>query len=166
MIMKKFLVTALVVLMAGLIPCLAQSLGHVKREGGYTNVRRGPGSSYGIATKVKDGSTIYYEYYNSSWYKVYNTAGDYLGYMHSSKIVADSYYSAPAATPNYSVAYVKREGGYTNIRRGPGTNYGVAQKVRDGSAIYVSYYNRSWYKVYSSRGSLIGYIHSSKVVGY
>ena len=68
---------------------------HVIREGGYTNVRQGPGTNYAIATKVKDGSAIYYSPHNASWCNVYNTAGQFLGYMHKTKVIPDG--AAPAA---------------------------------------------------------------------
>ena len=77
---------------AGLLPA------HVIREGGYTNVRQGPGTNYAIVTKVKDGSPIYYTNYNANWKNVYNTAGQFLGYMHSSKVIPDGAATAPAAT--------------------------------------------------------------------
>lgn len=79
---------------AGLLPA------HVIREGGYTNVRQGPGTNYTIVTKVKDGSPIYYTNYNANWKNVYNTAGQFLGYMHSSKVIPDG--AAPAATTTRS----------------------------------------------------------------
>lgn len=83
--MKKLFV--FILLMVGMIPGLAQSLGRVKQGGGYTNVRRGPGSNYDIVGKVKDGSDIYYGIYNKSWCKVYNSNKLFIGYIHTSKIV-------------------------------------------------------------------------------
>lgn len=64
---------------------------------------------------------------------------------------------------------VKDEGGTTNIRKGPGTNYAVVEQVPDGSYISFSRGTGNWYKVYTtytdgSPQELIGYIHSSKVV--
>ena len=79
---------------AGLLPAT------VIREGGYTNVRQGPGSNYTIVTKVKDGSPIYYTTYNNQWHKVYNTAGQYLGYMHTSKVIPSG--AAPTRTSSPS----------------------------------------------------------------
>lgn len=70
---------------------------HVIQEGGYTNVRQGPGNNYNIVTKVKDGSPIYYTTYNNQWHKVYNTSGQYLGYMHTSKVIPSGT-AAPRAT--------------------------------------------------------------------
>lgn len=64
---------------------------------------------------------------------------------------------------------VKDEDGYTNIRKGPGTNYEIVDQVPDGMFINFGPGKGNWYKVYTSYtdGSaqdLIGYIHSSKVV--
>lgn len=86
--MKKLLF--LFVLAAISISSSAQIFGYVKQEGGYTNVRRGPGTSYDIVTKIKDGSGIYYEPYNNSWCKVFNNSKLFIGYMHSSKIVSSN----------------------------------------------------------------------------
>lgn len=60
---------------------------HVIQEGGYTNVRQGPGTNYSIVTKIKDGSPIYYTDYNKKWCQVYNVSGQLLGYMHTSKVI-------------------------------------------------------------------------------
>ena len=49
-------------------------------------------------TKVKDGNAIYYTAYNANWCNVYNTAGQFLGYMHKSKVIPDGAPAAPAAT--------------------------------------------------------------------
>ena len=70
--------------------------GHVIREGGYTNVRQGPGTNYAIVQKIKDGSPIYYTNYNGNWRVVYDNYGNALGYMHSSKVIPSG---APAAAP-------------------------------------------------------------------
>lgn len=83
--MRKFLFLFALVTLS--LNSSAQVLGSVKQEGGYTNVRKGPGTSYEIVDKIKDGSNIYYESYNNSWCKVYNSNKLFIGYMHSSKIV-------------------------------------------------------------------------------
>lgn len=69
--------------------------GSVIREGGYTNVRQGPGTNYAIVTKIKDGSPIYYTVYNNKWCVVYDGAGNALGYMHTSKVIPSGASSAP-----------------------------------------------------------------------
>ena len=78
--------------------------GHVIQEGGWTNVRSGPGTSYGIVTKIQDGDPIYYTDYNASWCIIYNSAGQMLGYMHSSKVIPGGA-PAPARASRGDVAY-------------------------------------------------------------
>lgn len=62
---------------------------HVIREGGYTNARSGPGTGYAILNKVKDGSPILYSgrLVRNGWVEVFDTRGNYLGYMSANKIV-------------------------------------------------------------------------------
>ena len=71
-------------------PPAKMETGIIKQEGGYTNVRKTPSLNGDIAIKLKDGSPILYNRYDASWCVVYNTSGQKLGYVHSSKIVADS----------------------------------------------------------------------------
>mgnify|MGYP002854068969 CR=1 FL=1 len=59
---------------------------------------------------------------------------------------------------------VKREGGYTNVRSGRGTNYSIVTKYKDGSDILVGPNQNGWRAVYNDYGNFIGYISSSKVV--
>lgn len=61
--------------------------GSVIREGGYTNVRQGPGTNYSVVTKIKDGSPIYYSEYDAKWCIIYNDNYKMIGYMHSSKVI-------------------------------------------------------------------------------
>jgi len=141
----------------------AQTYATVKREGGYTNIRRGPGTNYGIVKKVRDGSGIYVGGYTGGWYEVYSGPnGRFIGYISSSKVVFNRNYNS-ASSGLYSVQ-VKREGGYTNIRRGPGTGYGIVDKVRDGSYIYINgQFSNGWAKVFYSNGSFRGWISRSKI---
>lgn len=73
-------------------------------------------------------------------------------------------YTSSCNSPYGSVVMVKREGGYTNIRSGCGTNYGIVEKVRDGNYIKVGDCYGQWYEVYDAYGNIKGYIHASKIV--
>lgn len=64
--------------------------GFVIQEGGYTNIRKGPGVNYEEATQIKDGSPIYYTVYNDKWRVVYDNNGTALGYIHASKVIPAS----------------------------------------------------------------------------
>ncbi len=71
--------------------------------------------------------------------------------------------SAPAGLLQGNVI---QEGGYTNVRQQPSTSSAIVTKIRDGSPIYYTNYNASWCAVYDNSGRMLGYMHSSKVVGW
>lgn len=73
-------------------------------------------------------------------------------------------YTSSCNSPYGTTVMVKREGGYTNIRSGCGTNYGIVEKVRDGNYIKVGDCYGQWYEVYNANGSIKGYIHATKIV--
>ena len=51
----------------------------------YVNVRTGPGTKYAITSRLYVGTYVYYRG-SSSWVKVYNSNGTYLGYVAKSRI--------------------------------------------------------------------------------
>lgn len=162
--MKKL--TVLLLLVAMNMTAMAQSYraGLVKDEGGFTNVRKGPGTNYAVVDKIQDGFFVNFQNMGNGWAKIYtnytdDTPQDLIGYMSMSKIVV------PQRKGEYKyVAMVAQEGGYTNIRKGPGTNYAVVGKVRDGSYIlYSGDFNSNWYKVYTQKGVFRGYMAASKL---
>ena len=162
--MKK-LVTFLLAVAMGM-PCMAQmKMGLVKDEDGYTNIRKGPGTKYEIVDKEEDGMFINFTPAVNGWCKVYTTytgtdEQDFRGYMAANKIVIP-----PRVGPWKYVALVKDEDGYTNIRKGPGTKYAIVGKVRDGSCILISGEEGDrWYKIYTQKGVLRGYISANKVM--
>lgn len=146
----------------------SQTLMRVKQEGGYTNIRSGPGTGYSIVTKYRDGSNIYVGSSRGGWRPVYrNASGGFIGYISSSKVVTRR--SSRNSGPNYSAAdtryvRVKPEGGYTNLRSGPGTRYSIVDKVRDGSWIFVMPQQGSWSTVHTSSGKYRGWISNSKII--
>ncbi len=163
-IMKKLLFLLLAAFIG--LQCQAQMrMGLVKDQDGYTNIRKGPGTNYDIVDKVPDGMFINFTKGTNGWYKVYTTytSGEeqqFLGYMAANKIVVP-----PRQGAWKLVAMVKDEDGYTNIRKGPGTKYAIVDKVKDGSYILISgEYDDSWYKVYTQKGVLRGYISAKKVI--
>lgn len=56
--------------------------------------------------------------------------------------------------------------GYTNIRRGPSTNYAIVRTYRSGDYLYYTPQNNGWSKVYSGDKSstFMGYMHTSRIV--
>lgn len=161
--MKKVLMMMLALVLT--VPTMGQRLKYalVKDEGGVTNVRKGPGTKYSIVEKVPDGSPILVGASSGGWTKVYNSYTnadpDLMGWISTSKVV---YVKRQGAYKE--VGMVKQEGGYTNIRKGPGTQYAVVEKVKDGSFIlYSGDYGDKWKAVYTQQGKLRGYISGNKI---
>lgn len=61
---------------------------------------------------------------------------------------------------------VQDRDGYTNIRRGPGTNYAIVRRYQSGDYLYYTPQNNGWSKVYSGKSSntYMGYMHTSRIV--
>ncbi|MCQ2254644.1 MAG: hypothetical protein MJZ29_04040 [Bacteroidaceae bacterium] len=162
--MKRILLTLLIML--GMTTAFAQRLYLVKDEGGLTNLRKGPGTNYAVVDKVQDGFFVYCSNISGGWAKAWQITSDgskeFMGYISTSKIVEP---------PHDGIArihvYVIDEDGYTNIRKGKGTNTAIVGKVKDGSFILVNasdcYNGASWLRVYNQRGALRGYISARKV---
>ena len=123
---------------AGLLPA------HVIREGGYTNVRKGPGTNYAIVTKVKDGSAIYYTNYNANWCQVYNTAGQLLGFMHTSKVItsASAPAPAPASTPRVATGTIYDWLSQRYVTEADIRNYDRGQLKILRNSIYARHYRK------------------------
>ncbi len=72
--------------------------------------------------------------------------------------------TVPTMGQRLKYALVKDEGGVTNVRKGPGTQYAIVEKVKDGSFIlYSGNYDDKWKAVYTQQGKLRGYISGSKL---
>lgn len=140
--------------------------GLIKDEGGYTNIRKGPGTNYEVVEKWEDGYFINYKDTGGPWVKVYwypCSACDleYLGYMAKSKIVVPP----KIIGVSFGLARVDPQNhDYTNIRKSPGGE--VVGKVKDGSWILFNtndYGGKTWVRVFYQNGKLRGYIHQSKL---
>jgi N-acetylmuramoyl-L-alanine amidase len=150
----------------------AQRQAFVKREGGYTNIRRGPGTGYGIVRKERDGNPIFVGDNVGGWYEVYSAGGGFVGYISANKVVFGR--GGQPRRPRYDryddgggliSVQVAQEGGYTNLRNGPGTNYRIVGKVRDGSYVYTYPGDGTggWQRIYNSNGGFRGWIAKSKL---
>ena len=162
--MKKF--AFMLLALALVVPCMGQNLKFalVKDEGGVTNIRKGPGTQYEIVDRVQDGMFVNIVPTKKSWTKVYTTytsddPQELIGYIATSKLVF------PKRQGVYKqLGMVKQEGGYTNIRKGAGTQYEIVGKVKDGSFILWSGdYDSKWKAVYTQQGVFRGYMSGNKI---
>ncbi len=130
--MKRFFFALVVALMA--LPSMAQlRWGLVKEEGGFTNVRKGPGTKYEIVDQVRDGMFLQFSAGTKGWYKVYETYTDgsepkMIGYMSANKIVVPQ-------------------------------RAGAAKRI----VLISGDYGDKWYKIYTQRGAFRGYISANKL---
>jgi N-acetylmuramoyl-L-alanine amidase len=163
--MRRTLLLMLAAVMG--MSCMAQRMGLVKDQDGYTNVRKGPGTKYEIVDRVPDGMFVNFGPGTNGWCKIYTTYTDgseqeLIGYMSANKIVVP-----PRVGPWKEVVQVKDEDGYTNIRKGAGTKYAIVGRVKDGSYILVNQDptgEQHWLKVYTQEGKLRGYISRNKLM--
>ena len=127
--------------------------GSITFKNGTWNVRKGPGTNYAVVGTIKspgsDGkkTTISYEAATNGWYKTI------YGYIGPDAIDT-------GAAEQKAITF---NNGTWNIRKGPGTNYGVAGTItspgKDGKSVTISYetVTNDWYK------TIYGYVGPAAV---
>ncbi|HHW57154.1 MAG TPA: SH3 domain-containing protein [Clostridia bacterium] len=118
--------------------------------GDYVNIRKGPGTQYSIITQVNKNTLLNVIDRSSNWYKVRlqnGTVGWIAGWL--------------TATPLPSS--IKVTANDVNIRKGPGTNYGIITQVKKGTVLSALDKSGDWYKVKLQNGT-IGWIAGWLVV--
>ncbi|MDU4860455.1 MAG: NlpC/P60 family protein [Terrisporobacter othiniensis] len=129
------------------------------------NIRKGPSKDYSIAGTVTKGTKLKYISTSSNgWYKV-----EYKG---STRYISNNYsrLKSTSATSNENKDTIKKVGKITcsalNVRKGPGTNYGVKKTIKKGSVVgVIKSYSNGWSKVKISNSST-GYVCSDHMKTY
>ena len=122
------------------------------------NLRRGAGTNYGVIKVIGTGTTVTVtNASNSQWYKVKLSDGTE-GYLFSEylKVTSGDINSAkPSATPAPSSGTVQaKTTSDLNVRKGPGTSYGIIKVIDMNVTVTVTEAtNSSWYKVKLSDGT-------------
>ena len=126
------------------------------------NLRRGAGTNYGVIKVIGTGTTVTVtDASNSQWYKVKLSDGTE-GYLFSEylKVTSGDINSAkPSATPTPTPApsngtVQAKTTSDLNVRKGPGTSYGIIKVIDMNVAVTVTEAtNSSWYKVKLSDGT-------------
>lgn len=167
--MKRILSFLLIVLMAVGVQA-QQYYGRVSDKDGYTNIRRGPSTSYPIVSRYKSGDYLYYTPAENGWCKVYSgkSSNTFMGYMHKNHIVKVDPTGSQSSSNKTTFYYgrVSDKDGYTNIRRGPSTSSPIVGRYKSGDYLYYIPTQSGWYKVYSAKksSSFMGYMHKSHIV--
>lgn len=129
------------------------------------NVRKGPSKDYSIAGTVTKGTQLKYISTSSNgWYKV-----EYKG---STRYISNNYsrLKTISGTSNENKDTIKKVGKVTssalNVRKGPGTNYGVKKTIKKSSVVgVIKSYSNGWSKVKISNSST-GYVLSDYMKTY
>ena len=110
------------------------------------NVRTGPGTSYGVATQVKKGQAYTIVEIKNGWGKLKSGAGWVsMDYMQST--------GGSGSTTTSKFPYtVKITADVLNVRKGAGTNYGVATQVKEGEVYTIIDESNGWGKLKSGAG--------------
>ena len=148
-----------------------QYYGRVSDSDGYTNIRRGPSTSYPIVRNYTSGDYLYYTPDKNGWCKVYssNKSSSFMGYMHGSHIVKVNpngrSSSSSSSTMKYGRVYDPKDN-YVNIRRSPSTSAAICRRYNTGDYLYYIPQSNGWSKVYSGKSTktFMGYMHTSRIV--
>ena len=98
--------------------------------GNGVNVRKGPGTNYGIVGQVNNGQRVRIWKEDGNWCMVDND-----------KWVSSAYVKKESAsTEVYGIVI----GNGVNVRKGPGTNYGVVTKVNNGQHVRIWKESGNW----------------------
>ena len=121
------------------------------------NVRKGPGTSYSVITKLANGTQVTVKSTSNGWSKI--TSGSITGYVSSSYLTSSKPTTEDESSNEISeTKYVEASVGL-NVRKGPGTNYSVITKLANGTQVTVKSTSNGWSKITS--GSVTGYVSSS-----
>ncbi|MEB8712335.1 N-acetylmuramoyl-L-alanine amidase [Bacillus thuringiensis] len=114
-------------------------------EGNGVNLRKGPGTGYGIIRQLGKGESYKVWGQSNGWL---NLGGDQWIYNDSSYI-GYSGESTPttAQTVNDGVGVVTIKADVLRVRKGPGTNYGIVKNVYQGEQYQAWGYRDGWYNV-------------------
>ncbi len=163
-------VVILMVLMLSALGINAQQYyGRVQDSDGYTNIRRGPGTSYAIVRTYRSGDYLYYTPQSNGWSKVYSgvKSSTYMGYMHTSRIVRVNPNTGQtvsgSSTSMKSGTIIDPVDNYVNVRRGPGTKYAISSRLNVGTRIYYVPATSGWAKVYNTNKVYLGYVALSRI---
>ena len=161
--MKKrvtFLAALLVAACFGATVAMAEGSAKVTAQSGL-NMRQGPGINYNVVTVLNNGATVNVVTPDDGNGWAYVTSGKNAGW------VATKYLSGSAATtqaPSWRGSAVNcTVKSDANIRRGPGTDFGVLGVVPAGFTVSVDSYQDGWASV--TWGDVSGYIATKLLNG-
>ena len=140
------------------------------KNGGKLNLREGAGTGYKILYQIPNGSQLTVLQRGTKW--SYVQYGEHVGYVDNNFLLfsTSTVTATPVITPiptvkptativpggnvsslkyeEFRYGIVQTTNGSLNIRKGPGTSYGKAGEVRDGTQLVVRAIEGDWCAVY------------------
>lgn len=147
---------------------------YVNASGGSMKVRKGPGTSFGVAGYVQHKQSISVLTRGTTWSKIKVSSTGVTGYIKTMYIYGATTGVTTPSTPSkpstvskpssYDAAAIttRTAFGTVNLRTGAGTNYASAAKLGRGEKLYVTGKSGDWYKVLTIGGKT-GYIRKDYI---
>ncbi|QDC08219.1 hypothetical protein FHY55_02695 [Oceanicola sp. D3] len=125
------LLLAAATLATSLVPgtASAQTVYVQDTDDGYLNLRRGPSSKQGILMRLTAGTALQITGAQGNWRQVILPDG-MRGWVHG-RYIAQQYF----AQRPYSFVVRRTSDGYLNMRRGPGTRFGIIRRLHAGQML-------------------------------
>ncbi|ABO51199.1 N-acetylmuramoyl-L-alanine amidase [Desulforamulus reducens MI-1] len=127
-------------------------------KGDNLNIRSGPGTTYGIAGKVKKGDRLTVLTQKGDWIKV--QGANVTGWVASWLVAVENKPTAPASVTSPTIAKPAPAGQVVvinsdnlNLRSGPGTSHSVAGQVSRGIRLPIISRSGQWLQVRQANGS-------------
>ena len=134
-------------------PANAETLHVVDTNDGYLNLRSGPGTNYGIVQRMYGGTAVNAGARSGNWRQVFLPDGR-SGWA-SERFLTLRYYQERY----YDHFVAPTNDGYLNLRSGPGTGYGIIQRMYAGQGLVRVGTQGNWYRVRLPDGTT-GWAHS------
>ena len=116
-------------------------------------LRKGPGSSYASKATLHAGDTVKVLYTEDGWAKVSVYASGKTGWIKISKIGSTASTGTDPETPPSSAKKVYRTtASVLNLRKGPGTSYGIKGKLSSGTPFTITKTSGNWYQIETFKG--------------
>lgn len=126
-------------------PPLNDSVGIAYINGSNVNLRKGPGTGYGVIRQLGKGESYKVFGQSNGWL---NLGGDQWIYNDPSYIrYTGGNVPTPSQSSNEGVGVVTIIADVLRVRTGPGTNYGIVKNVYQGEKYQSFGYKDGWYNV-------------------
>ncbi|SIO29830.1 SH3 domain-containing protein [Vannielia litorea] len=126
---RRFLL-AFLALVALALPAAAETQYVQDTNDGYLNLRRGPGTQYGIVMRLTAGTEVQGLAGNRAWRQVALPDGT-VGWVHGGYIDLNYF-----PTRRYDFTVRRTNDGYLNLRRGPNTSFGIIRRLHAGQMLF------------------------------